>query len=72
MKQYWSRVLGAWFLLSLAGRMMKSAEAVLRAAQEATSIDAPPDAIIESEASANGNGGGTDTVSEYVDNKYDG
>lgn len=73
MRQYWARVLGAWLLLSLAGRMMKSAEGVLRAAQEATSIDAPPTTIesydsVEVTASSNG----SDRISEYVDGKYDG
>lgn len=68
MKQYWMRILGAWLLLSLAGRMMKSAESVLRAAQEATSIDEPSqDEIIGAATEAN-----NDVVEGWVEARYDG
>jgi hypothetical protein len=69
MAQYWLRIAGAWFLLSMAGRMMKSAEAVLKAAQEAKSIDEPEVEVTIEEATANFNG---NVVDQWVEAKYDG
>lgn len=65
MRAYWIRVLASWLLLSAAGRIMKSAEAVLRAAQEATAIDAIEDSVeIGTEVP------GADMITDYVDAKF--
>ena len=73
MKQYWLRVLGAWILLSLAGRMMKSAEAVLRAAQETTAVDpAPTPEELSDDQSYGAQNGTGDLVEGFVDARYDG